>query len=135
MNESEVKKRTVLVIDDDLSFARMIQLLLSRHGFEVTISSGVADGKKKLGEDGNGFNLIVLDLMMPDENGFDFLNWRDTASESLKAIPIVVNTAKKVNDEEREFLLSRSKCVVEKGLDFTNQIVKKALEFASGDKS
>jgi len=130
----DLKKKKVLIIDDDLSFARMIQLLLLRLSFDVLTSFSVADARQKLGLDGNGVDLIILDLMMPEENGFDFLKWRDNASDALKAIPIIVNTAKKVNDEEKKFLLLRCKCIVEKGMDFTNQIVKRVIEF-SGDKS
>ncbi len=132
MEELSAKKKRLLVVEDDTSFARMIQLLLSRHGFEVLTSPGVADAKSKLGADGGGFELIVLDLMMPEENGFDFLNWRDSAPDQVKAIPVVINTAKKVSEGERAFLLSRAKCIVEKGMDFTTQIVKTVLDVSSG---
>jgi DNA-binding response OmpR family regulator len=125
------KKKKILVVDDDMSFARMIQLLLVRHGYDVYTSSGVADAKRKLGDEHGAFDLIVLDLMMPEENGFDFLNWKESAPESIKGVPVLINTAKKVNDEESDFLLARSKGIVEKGMDFTSIIVKKVLEILS----
>ncbi|HPN83965.1 MAG TPA: response regulator [Victivallales bacterium] len=132
MSSAGETKRKILVVDDDQSFSRMIQLLIARQGHEVQTSPGVEDAKKKLGDDGSGFNLIVLDLMMPEQNGFDFLNWKDATKEAIKSIPVLINTAKKVSEEERNFLEPRSKFIVEKGMDFTSTIVKKVSEALSG---
>jgi CheY-like chemotaxis protein len=126
-----VMRRKILVVEDDFSFLRMMQLLLKRQGYEVEAVSGVSDARKKLGDSGNGFDLIILDLMMPEENGFDFLKWRDNAGPSIRDIPVLLNTAKRISEDEDAFLRVRVKDVVDKGLNFTEAIIKKVAEALS----
>lgn len=86
-------KRTVLIIDDEISFAEMVKLNLEdTEDFEVKTEYKGADGVKTAME----FNpdLILLDIMLPDKDGFDVL--RDLKeNEKTKAIPIIMLTALK----------------------------------------
>jgi two-component system response regulator CpxR len=61
----------VLVVDDDAEFCQLIMRFLSREGFETTRApSGLTGIERALSED---YSLIMLDVMMPDTDGFDVL--------------------------------------------------------------
>lgn len=61
----------ILVVDDDRSIRGLIELLLHRRGMEV---DGVEDGAAALALiRRHDYDAVVLDLMMPRMNGFDFL--------------------------------------------------------------
>src|SRR5204863_7982942 len=57
--------------------------------------------------------LILLDLMMPEMDGFEFLE-RVRENDDLRDVPIVILTAKELTDSERAFLAQRSMLVLSK---------------------
>ena len=64
--------RKILVIDDDLAIRVLLQAVLRRMKFEVELAEDGAAGLEKV--KGNGsFDLILLDLMMPRLNGYEFI--------------------------------------------------------------
>jgi two-component system OmpR family response regulator len=61
----------VLVIDDDAELCQLVTRFLAREGFEISWApSGVAGVERALAGD---YALIMLDVMMPDSDGFDVL--------------------------------------------------------------
>jgi two-component system response regulator CpxR len=61
----------VLVVDDDAEFCQLIMRFLSREGFETTRApNGLTGIERALSEE---YSLIMLDVMMPDTDGFDVL--------------------------------------------------------------
>src|SRR5487761_1138857 len=78
----------LLVVDDD----RRIRALLSRYllseGYRVSTAETAAEARAKL--EGLRFDLLILDVMMPGESGFDFARAIRTAS----AVPILMLTAR-----------------------------------------
>jgi DNA-binding response OmpR family regulator len=64
--------RKILVIDDDLAIRVLLQAVLRRMKFEVALAEDGAAGLEKLQQEG-GFDLILLDLMMPRLNGYEFI--------------------------------------------------------------
>ena len=64
--------RRILVIDDDLAIRVLLQAVLKRMKFEVELAEDGAAGLEKLQQDGN-VDLILLDLMMPRLNGYEFI--------------------------------------------------------------
>ncbi len=60
----------LLIVDDDDRIRDLLRQYLSEHGFIVTTAADTADARMKLGS--IEFDLIVLDLMMPGENGLEF---------------------------------------------------------------
>lgn len=66
------KGRRILVIDDDLAIRVLLQAVLKRMKFEVELAEDGAAGLEKVQQNG-GFDLILLDLMMPRLNGYEFI--------------------------------------------------------------
>ncbi len=64
--------RRILVIDDDLAIRVLLQAVLKRMKFDVELAEDGADGLEKIQKNG-GYDLILLDLMMPRLNGYEFI--------------------------------------------------------------
>lgn len=77
----------ILVIDDDKRLRDLLRRFLSDQGFRVTIANDAADARRKLA--GLDFDLLVLDIMMPGENGLDLTR----SLRQQKAVPILLLTA------------------------------------------
>jgi CheY-like chemotaxis protein len=80
--------RDVLVVDDDADFLEMVTFVLSGEGYRVT---GARNGEEALRILSAGLRpcLILMDLMMPDMNGWT-LRSRLAEDPSLASIPIAV---------------------------------------------
>ncbi|MBM4287690.1 MAG: response regulator [Deltaproteobacteria bacterium] len=89
---------TVLVVEDDTATREVIRHLLEKTGIQVTEAENgrVALERLALGQP----TLILLDLMMPEMDGFQFVDYV-REHEAWRAIPIVVVTAKDLTPEDR----------------------------------
>jgi len=64
--------RRILVIDDDVAIRVLLQAVLKRMKFDVELAEDGQAGLEKLHADG-GYDLVLLDLMMPRLNGYEFI--------------------------------------------------------------
>ena len=64
--------RRILVIDDDLAIRVLLQAVLKRMKFDVELAEDGQVGLDKVRHDGT-YDLILLDLMMPRVNGYEFI--------------------------------------------------------------
>lgn len=78
----------LLVVDDDERIRTLLQKFLMRHGFLVTSASSAEHARRILA--GLDFDLIVLDVMMPGEDGLSLCR----ALRETHATPILLLTAK-----------------------------------------
>ena len=78
----------VLVVDDDRRLRALLSSYLVKHGHRVTVAPTAAKARAFL--EGLAFDIIVLDVMMPVENGFDFA--ADLRGRSQ--VPILMLTAR-----------------------------------------
>jgi DNA-binding response OmpR family regulator len=89
--------KTVLVVDDEVQTVKLIGLLLQRRGYEVVAASlGTQALAKAQAEDPD---LIVLDVMMPDMDGYEVCR-RLRADPGTAGIPIIMFTAKTMVDDK-----------------------------------
>jgi DNA-binding response OmpR family regulator len=84
----------ILIIEDELSIAELERDYLELHDFEVEIETNGAKGLKKALD--NEYSLIILDLMLPDMDGFEVCR----QIREVKDLPIIMVTAKK-NDIDK----------------------------------
>ncbi|TCZ78865.1 response regulator transcription factor [Paenibacillus albiflavus] len=80
--------RTVLIIDDDKELCNLLRKCLENEGITAQLAYTGADGLKQ-GLDGN-YHLIVLDVMLPEMNGFDVLS----ELRKTNPVPVLMLTAK-----------------------------------------
>ncbi len=86
---------TVLVVEDDKSAARLMQVILTEAGYKV---KSAENGIKALEILRNEYvDLIVLDLMMPEMDGHDFIS---TIRSNKVTTPVIVVTAKLTAEEK-----------------------------------
>jgi DNA-binding response OmpR family regulator len=62
---------TILIIDDELNLRRSLALILQRAGYSVTVAGGAQEACQLL--KAGSFDLVFLDLKLPDGNGLDIL--------------------------------------------------------------
>jgi DNA-binding response OmpR family regulator len=92
MNNATV--RHIICIEDEPEMIDLIQLILTRRGFEVTGATGGKEGITLVRE--KRPDLVLLDLMMPDMDGWEVYQ-QMKAEESTRNIPVIVVTAKAQN--------------------------------------
>ena len=81
----------ILVVDDDDRLRALLRRYLAEQGFVVTTASSAADARAKMAH--LAYDLMVLDIMMPVENGIDFTRaLRGPAA--APALPILLLTAR-----------------------------------------
>ena len=102
----------VLIVDDDADVRGVVKSAIEGAGLKA---AEVNNGRTAL----NWLNdhplpaLVLLDLMMPEVDGFEFLE-RISSDEKLAGLPVVVLTAKELTDSERNFLAERTMLVLSK---------------------
>ncbi len=78
----------LLLVDDDRRIRDLLSRFLGNEGYRVTTAKSAADARAKLS--GLHFDLLILDVMMPGETGFDLARSIRTTS----AVPIIMLTAR-----------------------------------------
>ena len=89
MNDSNNKH--ILCIEDEPEMIDLIRLILGRRGFEVEGAAGGKEGLEKMRAQTP--DLVLLDLMMPDMDGWEVYQ-QMKADDKTKDIPVIVVTAK-----------------------------------------
>lgn len=89
MTENNPKK--VIYVEDDLEMIDLVAMILGRHGFEVKGAHGGRQGLDMIMA--SPPDLILLDLMMPDVEGWEVYQ-QIKANEATRNIPVIVITAR-----------------------------------------
>ena len=87
---ADVDRKRVLVIDDDLPLRGMLAAALRQHGFRVLLAGDGGEGQRALKI--HNPNVVLLDLAMPNVNGWDFLQGLKESGH-LGRVPIIVLSA------------------------------------------
>ncbi len=83
--------KKVVCIEDELEMIELVKLILGRNKFDVTGAVGGQEGLQKISEIKP--DLVLLDLMMPEMDGWEVYQ-KMKASEEMRDIPVIVVTAK-----------------------------------------
>jgi DNA-binding response OmpR family regulator len=87
-----VKSPSVLMVEDDERLARMVKAFMSTHGFAVDIAADAAAARAAMRT--REFDLIVLDLMLPDADGLDICRELRASDARTRDVPIIMVTAR-----------------------------------------
>jgi CheY-like chemotaxis protein len=90
--------RSILIVEDDRAAAELVSRTLADEGWQVRIAQDGQAGLRMMREQAP--SLIVLDLMMPLMDGFEFAA-ELRRHEPWRSIPVVVLTAKELTEEDR----------------------------------
>ena len=119
-----VKK--LLVVEDDEVASLSIEELIRDEDVEI---SRVASGSEAFERMRTGaFDCVVLDLRLPDMNGFELLD-KVQAEESLRDLPIVVFTGKDLSADEEARLLKVAKSIIIKGVQSPERLLDETALF------
>ena len=86
-----VSGKLVVCIEDEPEMIDLVKLILSRKGYQVVGAMGGREGLEAI--QAHKPDLVLLDLMMPDMDGWEVYQ-KMKANDATKAIPVIVVTAK-----------------------------------------
>lgn len=85
-----MKNKKILMVDDDVDFCGAVKLLLESKAYEVILAHDGKEGLEKARTVEP--NLVILDVMMPEMNGYDVCVVLKT-DPKLRSIPVILLTA------------------------------------------
>jgi len=113
LDQLDKRVQQIMIVEDNPEAARLLRRILQTHGeFQI--------GEAHTGKEGLDMirtthpDLILLDLMMPDMDGFAVIDDLK-ADPKLKDIPVIVITAKELNLKDRERLQGQIQMLLQKG--------------------
>jgi len=134
-------KGKILVVDDEADIRESLDALLSLEGYDVDLAANGTEGGKKL--DSNVYDLVLLDLMMPDRSGMDVLRGvrdhdRDTpifmitaygsTETAVKALKLGANDYFTKPWENDKLLIEIGRTIAQRRLVSENTQLKRALK-------
>lgn len=124
MKKENTKKR-ILHVDDENDTLKVVKTILEKEGFEVVSVTNGENALEKISLD--GFDLIILDIMMPDMSGWDLFTRIAKINPNYK---IIFLSVLEISDEKlKEFKDSGIKDYIKKPFDRDELVsrVKKAM--------
>lgn len=118
---------TILIVDDEPSIRRFSQLVLERNGYSVLLARDGREAIRTLKIRSSQIDLIILDLTMPHQSGWEVLK---IIQESDWKIKVIISTGHRVIDKLKEFDQTHSVTLLLKPYrpDQLAQIARKVLD-------
>jgi CheY-like chemotaxis protein/anti-sigma regulatory factor (Ser/Thr protein kinase) len=119
----------VLLVEDDFATRELTRAILQKEGWKVIEAENGRVGLERMEQVRP--RLILLDLMMPEMDGFEFVS-RVREKPEWRSIPIVVLTACDLNTEDRRRLNGYVELIIQKSLDTRDALLRQLREFLDG---
>lgn len=113
---ADAGKRRLLIVDDVRENREILRRRFERHGFDATEAGGGVEALALL--ERQSFDLVLLDMMMPDLSGLDVLT-RIRATHSPGALPVIMVTARSQSEDVVEALQCGANDYITKPVDFS----------------
>jgi signal transduction histidine kinase/DNA-binding response OmpR family regulator len=123
----DATSETILVVDDDDGTRKAIRRALENQGWQVLEAENGAKGFEVLKHDTP--RLILLDLIMPEMDGFEFLVQLHRDS-NLRRIPVLILTARDISPDEQRELKSHVEEILLKDKSSVDEIVDQICRIA-----
>jgi CheY-like chemotaxis protein len=111
---------TVLMVEDDPAAREMVRRMLEREGWTVSEAEDGRAGLERLAD--HRPDVILLDLMMPGMDGFEFVS-KVRRKQQWQAIPIAVLTAKELTTQDRRRLNGKVERILQKGASSREELL------------
>ena len=115
------ESRHILVVDDDKTTRIILRKMLIKDGWRVAEAKDGKDAFKCIKKEEP--ELILLDLLMPVMDGFEFLR-TIKGKKNWKNIPVIVITSKDLTEEDQSFLSGNVDQVIQKGKYTRKELIK-----------
>ena len=112
--------KRILLVDDDDFIVRLLSLLLTKSGYEIITASDGKDAVRILSE--QQFDLLIVDLMMPEMDGLVFLNW--IRQETKATLPILILTGMVTADTEQQVMAAGASALLYKPIKIPDLLTK-----------
>jgi signal transduction histidine kinase/CheY-like chemotaxis protein len=122
------RDRPVLVVDDDAGLRQLLRRMLEPEGYAVVEAENGRVALERLRDVAP--SVILLDLMMPEMDGFEFVA-EFRRHEAWRAIPIVVVTARDLSRDDRERLNGYVEKILQKGTHDRERLLAEVRELVS----
>jgi tubulin-specific chaperone A len=109
-NEAILHGKKILVVDDDMRNVFALTSILEQKGMQVIANKNGKEGIRQL-EKHNDIDLVLMDIMMPEMDGYTAMRNIRNLTSDLRDIPIIALTAKAMKDD-------RSKCIAAGANDY-----------------
>lgn len=121
-----------MLIEDEEILSNLLKRKLEKNGYEVTTAFNGEDGLQMIKKEKP--DLVLLDIVMPKKDGFDFLEALRNEPEEIKKIPIIVlsNLASPIDIEQGKRFSVREWWV--KSFNTPSQIAQKVIDFFEANK-
>jgi PAS domain S-box-containing protein len=119
----------VLVAEDEVTTMRLLESILRSAGYEPLLARNGKEALSVLAE--NRVDLILLDLQMPEMDGFEAIQ-RIREHPQWHDLPIFVLTGKKLTDLEIELLTKDTRAVFSKGLPWKESLLAEISKAVAG---
>jgi signal transduction histidine kinase/CheY-like chemotaxis protein len=118
----------VLVVEDDVETRQLLRRMLEPEGFSVVEAENGRVALERLR--GVSPSVVLLDLMMPEVDGFEFVA-EFRRREAWRSIPVIVVTAKDLSREDRERLNGSVQKILQKGAYGREQLLAEVRELVA----
>jgi GAF domain-containing protein/CheY-like chemotaxis protein len=118
----------VLVVDDDVEVRQLLRRMLEPEGYTVVEAENGRAALERL-RDGSP-SVVLLDLMMPEMDGFEFVA-EFRRHEAWRSIPIIVVTAKDLSREDRDRLNGYVQKILQKGAHGRDELLAEVRELVA----
>lgn len=120
-----MEKKAVLIIDDDNRNIFALSAVLKAKGFVVVSASSASEGIELL-QNNQGIKVVLLDMMMPDMDGYEALRVI-RSNEALATVPVIAVTAQAMVGDREKCLKAGADDYVSKpiDLDFLLEILQR----------
>jgi signal transduction histidine kinase len=93
--------RCILVVDDNPMVLKLMGSLFEEEGIDVCLALSAAEAKQHLRRQQPPFDLVLSDIQMPGETGFDLLQWIKQTGSPYHDLPVLLTTAQLPEAENR----------------------------------
>ncbi|MFN7919305.1 MAG: PAS domain S-box protein [Bryobacteraceae bacterium] len=113
-------RRSVLVVDDEAGARELVSEMLREAGYDAATAASGAEALDRLETSGAG--AVILDLMMPEMNGFELL-FRMRADARFSQIPVIVLTGVELQDSDVQLLRQTTSAILVKGGAWRDKLI------------